>query len=414
MNIGLLSFEYPPETGFGGIGTYTWYQARALARLGHSVHVLAGLKEASDLYTREHDGVLVHRYWSGGRVMKAFDALGKWKWWWTRQRLENGWSMYQSLKVLSEKYRFDVLEMPECGAEGYLINNLLRIPTVVRFHSPSRLIMPFYDVQPGDVTWCSFIEQRAINAASALTSCSSFLAGEVRAKLGVRGPVEVIPNGIDLALFDQEERAEIAGKYGWPRDKVTIFFAGRMERRKGIHLCGEIAQAILRKHDVAFVFAGQDLFGYMKDQLLPSLAGQQLRGSVHYLGKLDLPELRSCVRAADIFMLPSLWENCPYSCLEAMAAGRAIVSSDQGGMPDLIQDGVNGLLARCDDAESYVQQLDRLITDATLRHRLGAEARRSVEQRYTDDAIARQTADVYERCVTDRRGSVPKSAGASA
>jgi glycogen(starch) synthase len=414
MNIGLLSFEYPPETGFGGIGTYTWYQARALARLGHQVHVLAGLKEASTLYTREHDGVLVHRYWSAAPVMKAFDALGKLKWWWTRQRLENGWSMYQSLKTLSEKYRFDVLEMPECGAEGYLINNLLRVPTVVRFHSPSRLIMPFYDVQPGDVRWCSFIEQRAIDSATALTSCSTFLAGEVRAKLGVRAPVDVIPNGIDLALFDHEERTEIADTYGWPKDKVTIFFAGRMERRKGIHLCGEIAQAILRKHDVAFVFAGQDLFGYMKDRLLPSLEGQQLRGSVHYLGKLDLPELRSCVRSADIFMLPSLWENCPYSCLEAMAAGRAIVSSDQGGMPDLIQDGVNGLLARCDDAQSYVQQLDRLITDATLRRKLGAEARRSVEQHYTDDAIARQTAAVYERCIADRRGSVPRSAGSSA
>src|SRR5579872_333903 len=87
MNIGLLSFEYPPETGFGGIGTYTWYQARALARLGHTVHVLAGLKQEAPLYTREHEGVLVHRYRPGGRVMGAFNSLGRWKWWWTRQRL---------------------------------------------------------------------------------------------------------------------------------------------------------------------------------------------------------------------------------------------------------------------------------------------------------------------------------------
>ena len=48
MKIGLLSYEYPPDTGFGGIGTYTWYHARALARLGHQVHVLAGAREASD------------------------------------------------------------------------------------------------------------------------------------------------------------------------------------------------------------------------------------------------------------------------------------------------------------------------------------------------------------------------------
>ena len=47
MRIALLSFEYPPETGFGGIGTYTWHQARALAKLGHEVHVLAGAREAT-------------------------------------------------------------------------------------------------------------------------------------------------------------------------------------------------------------------------------------------------------------------------------------------------------------------------------------------------------------------------------
>jgi glycogen(starch) synthase len=402
MNIGLLSFEYPPETGFGGIGTYAWYQARALARLGHEVHVLAGLKDACPLYTTQHDGVFVHRYRPVGRVMTAFDKLGRWKWWWTRQRLENGWSMYHALRELQKTHKFDILEMPECGAEGYLINPLMRIPTVVRFHSPSRLIMPFYDVQPGDVRACSFIEQRAIMSATTLTSCSSFLAKEVRAKMGIREHVNVIANGIDLSLFDQEGREDITEKYDWPKDKVVIFFAGRMERRKGIHICAEIAQAILRKHDVAFVFAGQDLFGYLKDTLLPAINSQQLRGSVHYIGKLDLNDLRACVRAADIFMLPSIWENCPYSCLEAMASSRAIVSSNQGGMPELIQDGVNGLLAESEQPDSFIHQLDRLVTDVTLRRRLGTEARRSVEQRYTDDAIARQSVAVYERCISGK------------
>src|SRR5690349_2832425 len=155
MTFGLLSFEYPPETGFGGIGTYTWYHARALARLGHRVHVLAGLKETSSLRTTEHDGVMVHRYRPEGRMMRAFDRLGQYKCWWTRQRLENGWSMYHALKDLMGRYHFDVLEMPECGAEGYLINYLVRIPTVIRFHSPSRLIMPFYDVRRADIEMCS-------------------------------------------------------------------------------------------------------------------------------------------------------------------------------------------------------------------------------------------------------------------
>ena len=405
MNIGLLSFEYPPETGFGGIGTYTWYHARALARLGHEVHVLAGAKEPTPLYTRTHDGVFVHRYQAGGAMMRIFKGAGRWRCYWTRQRLENAWSMYHALKTLRRTHRFDVLEMPECGAEGCLINSLVDIPTVVRFHSPSRLIMPFYDVPRADHVLCSQLEQHAIRRATAFTSCSAFLAGEIRTRMGIRRPVQVIPNGIDLALFDQEPMLDVAGKYGIPKGKITILFAGRMEPRKGIHLCGEIAASILRRHDVAFVFAGEDLFGYMQNTLLPALGAEKLRGSIHYIGKLALREVRSCLRAADILLLPSLWENCPYSCLEAMAAGRAIVSSDQGGMPELIRHGVNGLLAHAAEPKSFVEQLDKLIENHDLRRRLGAAARHDVERHYRDDRIARLTTEVYEQCVHDARGA---------
>jgi len=409
MKIGLLSFEYPPETGFGGIGSYTWYHARSLARMGHEVHVLAGLKEYAPPYTAQHDNVFVHRYRSKGTVMQALDSLGRWKCWWTRQRLENAWSMHQALKDVEREHKLDVLEMPECGAEGALINSMIRTPTIVRFHSPSRLIMPYYDVRQADINMCSWVEQRGIENSTTLTSCSRFLAGEVRDKMGVRKPVEVIPNGIDLDLFDNEPLIDALETYGLPKNKPIILFTGRMERRKGIHLCGEIAAEILRRYDVAMVFAGEDLFGYMENTLLPSLATQELRGTIHYIGKVDLTAVRSLVRTADIFLLPSLWENCPYSCLEAMAAGRAIVSSDQGGMPELIRDDQNGLLANSGVPESYVTQLGRLIEDPALRHRLGAAARQSVEQCYTDDRIARLSTEVYEQCVqgTRRLARVP-------
>jgi glycosyltransferase involved in cell wall biosynthesis len=408
MNIGLLSFEYPPETGFGGIGTYTWYQARALARLGHDVHVVAGLQRQSPLSTLERGGITVHRYRPGGRIMSLAGGFGRSKCWWTQQRVENGWSMYSAVKALQRRYRFDILEMPECGAEGLLLNPLTDIPAVVRFHSPSELIMPFYDVPRADVKMCSWLERRAIRNATALTACSRFLACEARSKMGIRTPIHVIPNGIDLELFDREsagdvKEIDIKEKFGLPRDRLTIFFAGRMERRKGIHLCGEIAASILRDYEVAFVFAGQDLFGYMTDTLLPSLRDKPLKGSIHYLGKLDLKEVRSCLRASEIFLLPSVWENMPYSCLEAMAAGRAIAASAQGGVPEMIEHGRNGLLAKSEDPESFIQQLRILLEDESLRCRFGRAARKTVEELFTDDSVARRSVEFYESVINRRR-----------
>ncbi len=398
MKIALLSFEYPPETGFGGIGTYTWYQARGLAKIGHEVHVLAGATEPTELRTTEHDGVQVHRYRSDGRLMRMFRQFGKRELWWTQNRLENALSMKRGLAELLKTHSFDAVEMPECGAEGAILNHLTHKKTVVKFHSPAALIMSCYDVKPADIKYCSFVERRGINGAGAFTSCSQFLADEVRTKMGVKRPIRVIPNGIDVDMFDASEQVNAREKFGIPKDRMMIFFAGRMEPRKGIHLCKDIVEAIATKYEVAFVFAGQDLFNYMKDTLLPHMESLNLKGSVHYVGKLDLTDVGSCLRQTDIFLIPSTWENCPYSCLEAMAAGRAIMSSDAGGLPELIRDGETGVLAKSEESAGFIEGLTRLIEDPDFRHKLGSNARQAIEDSYTDVHIAKVTADYYREC----------------
>jgi glycogen synthase len=399
VKIALLSFEYPAETGHGGIGTYTWYQARALVKLGHEVHVIAGASEPTRLRSDDHDGVRVFRFRGDGRAMRAFQQLNKLRWWWTKNRLENGLSMYRALRALREQHKYDIIEMPECGAEGLLVNNLMQGTTVVKFHSPARLIMQYYDVQRADIMFCSLFERLGMRRATAFSACSHFLARNVRDKLGIRRPIRVVPNGIDIELFDRAEQADIRQKFGLPRDRLIILFSGRMERRKGIHLCKEIAASILRRYDVAFVFAGQDLFNYMSGELMPYLIGEKLRGSVHYLGRLGMTDIRSCLSQTDIFLIPSLWENCPYSCLEAMAAGRAVVSTNQGGMPELIRDGENGLLAQTENPEAFISCLERLIEDRPLRERLGFSARKTIEESYTDLVIGRISTEYYRECL---------------
>jgi glycosyltransferase involved in cell wall biosynthesis len=399
MKIALLSFEYPPETGFGGIGTYTWYQARALAKLGHQVHVLAGATTATALRSEEHDGVLVYRFRSDCALMRGLRRLDTFKLWWTKNRLENALSMYSGFAALIREHHYDLVEMPECGAEGLLINHLTSVATLVKFHSPARLIMPYYDVQRADIVLCSFTEHLGMRRAAAFSSCSQFLAHEVHEKLGIKQPIRVIPNGIDLDLFDAAYQVNFRRQFDVPGDRLVIFFSGRMESRKGIYLCKEIAASILERYPVAFVFAGQDLFHFMSGTLLPHLQAKKLRGSVHYVGKLEPTTIRSALRQADIFLLPSLWENCPYACLEAMAAGCAVVSSDQGGMPELIQDGTNGLLAHSGDAASFIASIERLIEDRALRERLSATARRTIEQSFTDVHIARISVQYYLECV---------------
>jgi glycosyltransferase involved in cell wall biosynthesis len=78
-----------------------------------------------------------------------------------------------------------------------------------------------------------------------------------------------------------------------------------------------------------------------------------------------------------------------------MAAGRAIVSSDQGGMPELIRDHENGLLAQSENAGSYISALEQLIEDTALRERIGAVARETIEKSFTDVQVARLSVEHY-------------------
>lgn len=400
MKLCLLSFEYPPETGFGGIGTYTWHQARALVRLGHEVHVIAGSRRPGSRPPVEEAGVVIHRYRSGfAATVLAPLAAGLQ---WTRNRMETAWSMNRALGTIDRCHSFDLIEMPDCGGEGALLAPRFRERSLVRLHSPAALILPYYPVNPVDRWLCGRVESVGIRGAAAHTTASRFLAELAASRLGVRRPIRIIPNGVDLTAFDAGEQFDFRPRFGIPRDRPVVLFCGRLERRKGIDLCPEIAAAILERHEVAFVFAGRDPHRFADRILLPWVNARRLRGSIHHVGQLDPVGIRSALCQSDIVLIPSRWESCPYSCLEAMAASRAIVCSDQGSLPELIRDDSDGLLARDGNPGSYISQLERLLADRGLRERLGENARRTVAASFTDLGMAEASVRYYRECLAAR------------
>lgn len=400
MNIAILSYEYPPETGFGGIGTYSYYHARALVKLGHHVHVFAGSTRAG-VFHSEHDGVRVTRVKTEGWLQRLLQPARACECFWFHNRVETAYAQYIAMRQALEHESFDIVEAPECGADAAAVSTLLRVPVAVRFHSPARLIMRTYQTPRLDRELTAAVERVAINRARVRTACSQFVADQVADRMAVPRPIHVIPNGIDLELFDRNEVKDVRSRFGLPSDGLTVLFANRLEERKGIHLVGDIAVRVMKRHShVQFVLAGRDLFGYVANHVVRRIREEGLHDRFHVLGALDLADVRALLKCSGIFMLPSTWENCPYSCIEAMAAGCAIVSSDCGGMPELIAHRENGLLARSGDAESFVQQLEELVEANDLRERLGAAARATVQQRLTDIDVARRTADLYRRTLS--------------
>ena len=395
MRIGLLSYEYPPETGQGGIGTYTWTQAQALARAGHEVHVLAG-STTLGATSSERDGEVTVWRDGGSRAAHRLGALlGALGWWWSRNRLENGLRMRRLLRRVGSRRALDVVEVPECGAEGLFLDRRWERRKVVRFHSPAELIMPFYATRPGDRRLCARLERRGFRHAAAATSCSRFLAREVANRLAFPQPVVTVPNGIDLAAAGRASGFDLRAAIGAAADEPVVLFAGRFEPRKGSALLCELVPELLASRALRFVVVGEDLFGEAGGELSARCRKRQCEGALHLLGRRPLSDVRAAMRQADVVLLPSRWENAPYTVLEAMAAGAPLVVSRVGGIAEMVADRREALVAPDLEVAAHLAAVERLLDDRELARRLGAAARARAEREFTADQMAASSLEIY-------------------
>ncbi len=189
---------------------------------------------------------------------------------------------------------------------------------------------------------------------------------------------QVVHNGVDLEQIDATKPNRELKK----PEMITITYVGRLESVKGYDDILAVAQTMIKKHsNVRFVLAGST---HGKEELVKSLAGDQLM----FLGHRS--DVISIMKASDIFVLASYSEGLPNAVMEAMACGLPCVCSNVGAIPYLIKDGQSGLLFDPGDQQALQKQLERCIDDARLRSRLGASARKTIEQHYSWSNIAKQ------------------------
>lgn len=207
--------------------------------------------------------------------------------------------------------------------------------------------------------------------------------------LGVRRTdIRVIHNGIPVQEGDRERtRAAL----GVAPSELLMLAVGSLVPRKGHAL---LIDAVARLAPQASSFpwrlfiAGQ---GDEQERLEAQIAERGLHERVRLLGpRNDVPDLQA---AADVFVMPSLWEGLPLAILEAMFAGNAIVASSISGIPEVIRHDVNGLLTPAGDVDALSSALERLLRSPALRTELGRAALERAQSHHTMAVMA----DAYER-----------------
>jgi glycosyltransferase involved in cell wall biosynthesis len=193
--------------------------------------------------------------------------------------------------------------------------------------------------------------------------------------------VEVVPNAVMIPRLPAKAQ-----------EKGRMLFVGRVEARKGVYVLVDAVAHLKRLgHDVTVAVAGDGEL----DALQAAAAAAGVSDRFEILGWLDPGQRLEQLARASGFVLPSFEEGLPMALLEAMAAGRAVVATPVGGIPEVATDGVNALLVPPGDEIALAGALQRLLADEPLRDALGRAAARSIAQAHDASTAAVRLRELY-------------------
>lgn len=411
MRICIISREYPPDTGWGGIGAYAFQHARALKEQGHDVEVVALTKkemsEDSSVLSNPDDPLFVpvHRA-AWGPLLQELTTV-----WislpYTHFALKGAFALWRKFIELHSRAPFDVVEAPEHLAEA-LFPSLTRIcPLLLRLHTPhSKFIAErYHNLNTSfDQQLLAVVERVPMLEADVLSSPSQDLAEYVASDTAVDlASIEIVYNPVDCKKFAPEGEKAIAGD-----GRVTVFFAGRLEERKGIQYLIE-AVPLIMKHcrKVRFLVVGADtMTGPGGTSVLSALKrklaehGADAEKAVEFISHVPLDKMPAHYRCADICVVPSLYENGPYTVLEAQASGKPVVGTTAGGSKEYIADGQTGFVVPARNAQALADAITKLVADEALRLRMGDAARKLSLEKFDRTVIVKQALASYELAIS--------------
>lgn len=239
----------------------------------------------------------------------------------------------------------------------------------------------------------------SLRAAAAVTACSRDLH---RRSIRLGAPParsHVIPYGIHPAEFrpDASARAAVRAELGLPADTPLVVGLGRLVNKKGFNVLLDAWATVLQAHPQAMLaIVG---YGDLRAALEQQAAQLGIRGQVRFTGQVERQRAAAYLAAADVFALPIVrdlgTDGLPNVLLEAMSSGKAIVASDVAGVPDVIDDGVHGLVVPERDPAALARAISDLLHDPARAAAMGTAARERIQHELTWTHTAARFDAVY-------------------
>jgi len=376
LGICFVCSEYPPGPS-GGIGVATRFLAQALARKGHRVRVIGTYDHCSPAPSQEDDAAV--------RVWRL--PIPKHRFGWVLARCQ----LFRIVSQWARAGEIDLVEVPdwEGPAAGW---PRLPVPVVARLHgSAAYFAAELGQPIPRTGYW---LERASLRRADARCSVSDYTAAKTEALFRLRHTEHVtLYNSVDPGPPETPNS----------RSRARVVFTGTLTPRKGV------ISLIRAWPRVAAVDPEAELHIYGKDTrrddgssveaALRALVARRVRKTVWFHGHVPHSQVIAALRTAAVGVFPSYAEAFALAPLEAMALGCATVYARRGSGPELIRDGVDGLLVDPDSPAEIAAAISQLLCDPARAARLAAAGQERVRKNFSAKSLVPRNEAFYRNCL---------------
>jgi glycosyltransferase involved in cell wall biosynthesis len=293
----------------------------------------------------------------------------------------------RTLQRIHRSQPIDIVEWPDF--EGLYLGPIPGITDVVRNHGPimSHRLYGLTKHRP-HTEW---LERHTLRAIGNWIGVSTWFMKEWIRITGAKPQhTTVLYNPVDCDLF----------KPGGGRRDDLIVYSGSLLERKGVFALAKAARQFLpRLPGATLLFVGRDVTGDARTRII-SEAGPDAAQQIQFSDPLPQGELADLFRRCTLFAMPSLLESFGNVWAEAMASGTPVLGSKLTCGPEVVPDGIAGILADPKDPQDIANHVVRLMNDSALRSRFGAAGRQIAIERYSTDVVIPKTVSFYHECLS--------------
>jgi glycogen(starch) synthase len=401
MRICLISREFPPETGWGGIATFVHDLALGLHEIDQDVEVIA-LSNTDQDSEIEYEGIKIHRVAKKQSLDQYQTLLSVMPY--SHSLLKALFALHDKFLALHKQNPFDVVEVPEMFGEGFFLSFSKQCPLVVRLYTPHfkfiddklHLIDDSFDHQ-----FLALAERFTLLSADLVTSPSDDLGDYVSKAVGFgSGEIITVRGLVNTKRFNPDGKKALDDS-----GHLKVIFVGRLEERKGVYqLARAIPEVAKGSPAVKFYFIGNDTMTAtggqsVKAELIHILENNGGLEHAIFTGPVPHASMPEYFRSADIFVLPSLYDNAPLTCLEALSSGTPIVGTSTGGMKEYVVIGESGTIIAAGDVGALSAALIELLNDPAKRQSYSKAARLRAVELFSREITAQKSVDLYNQAI---------------